>query len=79
MKIHSCHLHASLSGIFAPNEGYAARYILFAFHTQPLYTKHIYSAKPQYLQPGSVRCSTNLQNRINIQCFILTFFSGIMK
>ncbi|MDU3241058.1 MAG: DUF6783 domain-containing protein, partial [Clostridiales bacterium] len=26
MKIHSRHLHAPLSGIFAPNSGYVARY-----------------------------------------------------
>ncbi|WP_083267390.1 DUF6783 domain-containing protein [Robinsoniella peoriensis] len=25
MKIHSCHLHAPLCGIFAPNSGYVAR------------------------------------------------------
>ncbi|WP_394927573.1 DUF6783 domain-containing protein, partial [uncultured Robinsoniella sp.] len=24
MKIHSCHLHAPLCGIFAPNSGYIA-------------------------------------------------------
>ncbi|WP_394920626.1 DUF6783 domain-containing protein, partial [uncultured Robinsoniella sp.] len=28
-KIHSCHLHAPLSGIFAPNSGYVARYAPF--------------------------------------------------
>ncbi|MDU3239892.1 MAG: DUF6783 domain-containing protein [Clostridiales bacterium] len=25
LKIHSCHLHAPLSGIFAPNKGYVVR------------------------------------------------------
>ncbi|WP_394916656.1 DUF6783 domain-containing protein, partial [uncultured Robinsoniella sp.] len=29
MKIHSCHLHAPLCGIFAPNSGYIARYAPF--------------------------------------------------
>ncbi|WP_394921234.1 DUF6783 domain-containing protein [uncultured Robinsoniella sp.] len=35
MKIHSCHQHASLSGIFAPNEGYVARYAPFIRNKSP--------------------------------------------
>ncbi|MDU3240259.1 MAG: DUF6783 domain-containing protein [Clostridiales bacterium] len=29
MKFHFCHLHAPLSGIFAPNSDYVARYAPF--------------------------------------------------
>ncbi|WP_394927510.1 DUF6783 domain-containing protein [uncultured Robinsoniella sp.] len=35
MKIHSCHLHAPLSGIFAPNSGYVARYAPFIRDKSP--------------------------------------------
>ncbi|WP_394927566.1 DUF6783 domain-containing protein [uncultured Robinsoniella sp.] len=34
-KIHSCHLHAPLSGIFAPNSGYVARYAPFIRDKSP--------------------------------------------
>ncbi|WP_394923775.1 DUF6783 domain-containing protein [uncultured Robinsoniella sp.] len=35
MKIHSCHLHAPLCGIFAPNSGYVARYAPFIRDKSP--------------------------------------------
>ncbi|WP_394927571.1 DUF6783 domain-containing protein [uncultured Robinsoniella sp.] len=35
MKIHSCHLHAPLCGIFAPNSGYIARYVPFIRYKSP--------------------------------------------
>ena len=35
LKIHSCHLHAPLSGIFAPNSGYVARYAPFIRDKSP--------------------------------------------
>ena len=35
MKIHSCHLHAPLCGIFAPNSGYIARYAPFIRDKSP--------------------------------------------
>ncbi|MFD1404242.1 DUF6783 domain-containing protein [Robinsoniella peoriensis] len=34
-KIHSCHLHTSLCGIFAPNSGYVARYAPFIREKSP--------------------------------------------
>ncbi|WP_394927589.1 DUF6783 domain-containing protein, partial [uncultured Robinsoniella sp.] len=34
-KIHSCHLHAPLCGIFAPNSGYIARYAPFIRDKSP--------------------------------------------
>ena len=35
LKIHSRHLHAPLSGIFAPNSGYVARYAPFIRDKSP--------------------------------------------
>ncbi|MDU7030810.1 DUF6783 domain-containing protein [Robinsoniella peoriensis] len=35
LKIHSCHLHAPLCGIFAPNSGCVARYAPFIRNKSP--------------------------------------------
>ncbi|WP_394921265.1 DUF6783 domain-containing protein, partial [uncultured Robinsoniella sp.] len=35
LKIHSCHLHTPLCGIFAPNSGYIARYAPFIRDKSP--------------------------------------------
>ncbi len=35
LKIHSRHLYPPLSAIFAPNEGYIARYAPFIWHKSP--------------------------------------------
>ncbi|WP_394912796.1 DUF6783 domain-containing protein [uncultured Robinsoniella sp.] len=35
LKIHSCHLHAPVCGIFAPNSGYIARYAPFIRDKSP--------------------------------------------